>query len=61
MNDGMEEYAYQTIVTIGGHVYKGVLYDQGVDNVEAQGVVGIAELRLGARNNNGEISSNGPC
>lgn len=26
-----ERYAYQTAVNIGGHVFKGILYDQGVD------------------------------
>ncbi|KAG4964076.1 hypothetical protein AAZX31_14G200900 [Glycine max] len=26
-----ERYAYQTAVNIGGHVFKGILYDQGMD------------------------------
>lgn len=26
-----QEYAYQTAVNIGGHVFKGILYDQGPD------------------------------
>uniref|UniRef100_A0A1J3EHI8 Protein SHI RELATED SEQUENCE 5 n=2 Tax=Noccaea caerulescens TaxID=107243 RepID=A0A1J3EHI8_NOCCA len=26
-----QEYAYQTAVSIGGHVFKGILYDQGPD------------------------------
>ncbi|CAN8234614.1 unnamed protein product [Cochlearia groenlandica] len=26
-----QEYAYQTAVNIGGHVFKGILYDQGLD------------------------------
>ncbi|CAN8240031.1 unnamed protein product [Cochlearia groenlandica] len=26
-----KEYAYQTAVNIGGHVFKGILYDQGLD------------------------------
>lgn len=26
-----EQYAYQTAVNIGGHVFKGILYDQGPD------------------------------
>ena len=26
-----ERYAYQTAVNIGGHVFKGILYDQGPD------------------------------
>ncbi|KAF5942992.1 hypothetical protein HYC85_020634 [Camellia sinensis] len=29
MDDADEEYAYQTAVNIGGHVFKGILYDQG--------------------------------
>ncbi|KAG9140268.1 hypothetical protein Leryth_014704 [Lithospermum erythrorhizon] len=27
-----EQYAYQTAVNIGGHVFKGILYDQGPDS-----------------------------
>ncbi|XP_004152766.2 LOW QUALITY PROTEIN: protein EXPRESSION OF TERPENOIDS 1 [Cucumis sativus] len=29
MDDADEEFAYQTAVNIGGHVFKGILYDQG--------------------------------
>ncbi|KAL0799809.1 hypothetical protein Bca101_054984 [Brassica carinata] len=29
IDDENEEYAYQTVVNIGGHVFKGILYDQG--------------------------------
>ncbi|XP_023537096.1 protein SHI RELATED SEQUENCE 5-like isoform X2 [Cucurbita pepo subsp. pepo] len=29
MDDEDEEFAYQTAVNIGGHVFKGILYDQG--------------------------------
>lgn len=29
VDDEDEEYAYQTVVSIGGHVFKGILYDQG--------------------------------
>ncbi|KAF8050814.1 hypothetical protein N665_1869s0003 [Sinapis alba] len=29
IDDDEEEYAYQTVVNIGGHVFKGILYDQG--------------------------------
>lgn len=32
MDDTEEEYAYQTAVSIGGHVFKGILYDQGPDH-----------------------------
>lgn len=27
-----QQYAYQTAVNIGGHVFKGILYDQGLDH-----------------------------
>ncbi|MQL77908.1 hypothetical protein Taro_010323, partial [Colocasia esculenta] len=30
MDDGEDEYAYQAMVRIGGHIFKGFLYDQGV-------------------------------
>lgn len=29
VEDEEEEYAYKTAVSIGGHVFKGILYDQG--------------------------------
>lgn len=29
VDDGVDEFAYQTSVSIGGHVFKGILYDQG--------------------------------
>ncbi|CAI9763759.1 unnamed protein product [Fraxinus pennsylvanica] len=32
MDDAEEEYAYQTAVSIGGHVFKGILYDQGAES-----------------------------
>ncbi|GKU90035.1 hypothetical protein SLEP1_g4085 [Rubroshorea leprosula] len=32
MDDEDEEYAYQTAVNIGGHVFKGILYDQGPES-----------------------------
>lgn len=31
MDDVEEQFAYQTAVNIGGHVFKGLLYDQGLD------------------------------
>ncbi|CAN6539302.1 unnamed protein product [Malus baccata var. baccata] len=31
MDDVDEQFAYQTAVNIGGHVFKGLLYDQGMD------------------------------
>jgi LRP1 type putative zinc finger protein len=32
IDDEEDEYAYQAMVTIGGHVFKGFLYDQGTDD-----------------------------
>ncbi|XP_058110226.1 protein SHI RELATED SEQUENCE 1-like [Magnolia sinica] len=32
LDDPDDQYAYQTAVSIGGHVFKGILYDQGPDN-----------------------------
>ncbi|XP_010536380.1 PREDICTED: protein SHI RELATED SEQUENCE 5 [Tarenaya hassleriana] len=32
IDDEDEEYAYQTAVNIGGHIFKGILYDQGPDH-----------------------------
>ncbi len=32
MEDPDEQYAYQTAVNIGGHVFKGILYDQGPED-----------------------------
>lgn len=54
--DGDEdEYAYQAVVRIGGHVFKGFLYDQGRSD---QGFPNISELHLGGRNG-GASSSHG--
>ena len=30
--DADDQYAYQTAVNIGGHVFKGILYDQGPES-----------------------------
>nr|WLQ70514.1 shi-related 5-like protein [Lupinus luteus] len=38
-----ERYAYQTAVNIGGHVFKGILYDQGPDNSYTSGTGGAGE------------------
>ncbi|PQQ17503.1 protein LATERAL ROOT PRIMORDIUM 1 [Prunus yedoensis var. nudiflora] len=45
VEDGDDEYAYQAVVKIGGHVFKGFLYDQGVESRE--GFPNISELHLG--------------
>ncbi|KAI4366342.1 hypothetical protein MLD38_022229 [Melastoma candidum] len=43
---GDDEYAYQTSVNIAGHVFKGVLYDQGPETSTSSGggAVGIPQL-----------------
>lgn len=61
VDDGDDEYAYQAVVKIGGHVFKGFLYDQGVE--AGDGFPNVSELHLGdggggSRNNrNGSSSS----
>lgn len=43
-----DEYAYQAMVRIGGHVFKGFLYDQGVDQGgRDNGIPNISDLHLG--------------
>ncbi|KAK9141229.1 hypothetical protein Scep_010910 [Stephania cephalantha] len=37
MYDADDQYAYQTAVNIGGHVFKGILYDQGLDQHSHRG------------------------
>lgn len=32
VDDGDDQYAYQAAVTIGGHVFKGILYDEGPES-----------------------------
>ncbi|RRT44090.1 hypothetical protein B296_00050136 [Ensete ventricosum] len=32
MDDAEDEFAYQTAISIGGHVFRGILYDQGLDS-----------------------------
>uniref|UniRef100_A0A7C9AXW0 Uncharacterized protein n=2 Tax=Opuntia streptacantha TaxID=393608 RepID=A0A7C9AXW0_OPUST len=48
---GKDEYAYQAVVRIGGHVFKGFLYDQGVDPRE--GFPNMSELHLGGGSGSG--------
>ncbi|XP_010926981.1 protein LATERAL ROOT PRIMORDIUM 1 [Elaeis guineensis] len=53
IDDGEDEYAYQAMVKIGGHVFKGFLYDQGVDDgrgeasISNDAIPNISELHLG--------------
>lgn len=46
---GDDEIAYQTMVKIHGHVYKGILYNQGVENRD--GFPNISELDLSSGRN----------
>ncbi|XP_027361969.1 protein SHI RELATED SEQUENCE 1-like [Abrus precatorius] len=50
MDEAEEEYAYSTAVNIGGHVFKGILYDYGPDNSNYMGAgdSGVAGLNLAA-------------
>ncbi|XP_047318094.1 protein LATERAL ROOT PRIMORDIUM 1-like [Impatiens glandulifera] len=50
VDDGDDEYAYQAVVKIGGHIFKGFLYDQGPEVVVAasrDGFPNMSDLHLG--------------
>ncbi|KAK9274052.1 hypothetical protein L1049_018866 [Liquidambar formosana] len=51
VEDGEDEYAYQAVVKIGGHVFKGFLYDQGAE--PRDGFPNISELHLGGSSGGG--------
>lgn len=57
VDDGEDEYAYQAVVNIGGHVFKGFLYDQGVETKD--GFPNISELHLGGASSSGIGVGNG--
>jgi LRP1 type putative zinc finger protein len=57
VEDGDDEYAYQAVVKIGGHVFKGFLYDQGVETRE--GYLNMSELHLGGGNTGGDGGGGG--
>ncbi|KAL6853447.1 hypothetical protein ACP4OV_019476 [Aristida adscensionis] len=68
IDDGEDEYAYQAAVTINGHVFKGFLYDQGVDDGRhattsnddsSAGVPNISELHLGGAAASGAMREGG--
>ncbi|KAL6516339.1 hypothetical protein OROGR_019644 [Orobanche gracilis] len=47
-DDGEDEYAYQAVVRIGGHVFKGFLYDQGFDQAKDNVLFpNVSDLHLG--------------
>ncbi|KAE8656697.1 Lateral root primordium protein-related isoform 4 [Hibiscus syriacus] len=58
VEDGEDEFAYEAVVKIGGHVFKGLLYDQGVDGRDR--FPNISELHLRAADGGGgECGRNG--
>ncbi|KAI5056383.1 hypothetical protein GOP47_0028201 [Adiantum capillus-veneris] len=47
ISDGQDEYAYRTVVKIGGRIFKGLLHDQGsLDRVNVSSA-NVPELQLG--------------
>ncbi|XP_027332655.1 protein LATERAL ROOT PRIMORDIUM 1-like [Abrus precatorius] len=48
MEDGQDEFAYQAVVKIAGHVFKGFLYDQGAETRDVY--PNLSELHLGGGN-----------
>ncbi|PPR83937.1 hypothetical protein GOBAR_AA36775 [Gossypium barbadense] len=75
IEDGDDQYAYQTAVNIGGHVFKGILYNQGPENGynmaaavgESSSGDGIQQLDLitagptAAACNAGTVAGNASC
>lgn len=57
VEDGQDEYAYQAVVKIGGHVFKGFLYDQGLENRDVY--PNLSELHLGGGAGNGSGGGGG--
>ena len=53
MEDGEDEFAYQAVVKIGGHVFKGFLYDQGAESRDHAGFPNMSELNLGGGSGGG--------
>lgn len=59
IDEGEDQYAYQAVVKIGGHIFKGFLYDYGVEGREA--LPNISDLHLGGPGGrNGASSSTFP-
>ncbi|KGN48103.1 protein LATERAL ROOT PRIMORDIUM 1 [Cucumis sativus] len=56
VDDGDDEYAYHAMVKIGGHVFKGFLYDQGVE--AGDGFPNVSELHLGDGGGGGGTMNN---
>ncbi|KAL9321778.1 hypothetical protein ACSQ67_009831 [Phaseolus vulgaris] len=47
IGNGEDEFAYLATVQISGHVFKGFLYDHGVDGKIGNAVPCVSELQLG--------------
>lgn len=58
LEDGEDEYAYQAVVKIGGHVFKGFLYDQGVEP-RSETFPNLSELHLGGGGGGGSTGGGG--
>lgn len=63
VEDGEDELAYQAEVRIGGHVFKGLLYDQGVEEADAVRTSGhdasLRAVRGGHGDHAGHIHNHG--
>lgn len=53
VEDADDQYAYQTAVNIGGHVFKGILYDQGPDHANYMAAGESSSVHLGGDNGSG--------
>lgn len=54
VDDPDDQYAYQTAVNIGGHVFKGILYDQGPDHANYMAAAGeSSSVHLGGDSGGG--------
>ncbi|XP_039013048.1 protein LATERAL ROOT PRIMORDIUM 1-like [Hibiscus syriacus] len=58
VDDGDDEYAYQAVVKIGSRVFKGFLYDQGIEGRD--GIPNLSELHLGGGSGRNMGSSSSP-
>ncbi|KAF3786841.1 LATERAL ROOT PRIMORDIUM 1 protein [Nymphaea thermarum] len=58
VEDGEGEYAYQAVVKIGGRMFKGFLYNQGLDGSRTSSLPNLAELHLGDLNGGGCKNAN---
>lgn len=43
VDDEVDQFAYQTAVVIGGHVFKGILYDQGPESDQSRNFIAAGE------------------